>query len=585
MISELAGKKVRPEDCIRVATITEAYYNLVPRHEEKGERISFGTSGHRGKSLERSFNELHVAAITQAICDGRNEFGATGVCFVGHDTHALSTPALETVLEVLAGNGVVAAVDEGGDFVPTPSVSRAIIRYNQIINETLKQAAAQKKVSTSGSCSGAEEIAQEIKGVEQSGNGHDQHVATKGYADGIVITPSHNPPDQGGIKYNPINGGPADTNVTKWIEARANEYIAKQGEGIKRIAKSQIDPHLRWAYDFKGQYVKELEGVINFEAIKKANLKVLVNALGGSGANYWKAISERYDLGLTIINSEYDPTFSFMTYDHDGAIRMDCSSAYAMADVIAQIGSYDVAVGNDPDYDRYGIVTAEGLIPPNHFLTVAGAYLFKTRPWAGKGFGKTAVVTNLVDRYCKDQGIPVYEVPVGFKYFSSLLFDETIGIGGEESAGASFLMKDGHVWTTDKDGMVMALLALEIFATTGKSPVAHYEELVKTYGAPVFKRFDAACSKESKEKLSALQVSDVKATMLSGEPIESIRTTSLYKDYAIGGVRIGTESGFLVARPSGTEDLYKIYAESFKGETAVDELLVEGQKIVDEAIG
>lgn len=562
MISELAGKKVRPEDCIRVATLTEAYYNLVPRAEEKGERISFGTSGHRGKSLERSFNELHVAAITQAICDGRKEFGGTGVCFVGHDTHALSTPALKTVLEVLAGNGVVAAVDEGGDFVPTPSVSRAIIRYNQIIDETLHSAKAVAK--------------QELVG-------HTGQFCRKGYADGIVITPSHNPPDQGGIKYNPINGGPADTTVTKWIEAKANEYIASQGAGIKKVSKANIDSHLRWEYDFKGQYVKELEGVIDFEAIKKAKLKVLVNALGGSGANYWKAISEKYDLGLTIINSEYDPTFSFMTYDHDGAIRMDCSSAYAMADVISQIGSYDMAVGNDPDYDRYGIVVADGLISPNHFLTVAGAYLFKTRPWAGKGFGKTAVVTNLVDRYCKDHAIPVYEVPVGFKYFSSLLFEETIGIGGEESAGASFLMKNGTVWTTDKDGMVMALLAMEILAVTGKSPVEHYNELTRTYGAPVFKRLDAACSKESKEKLSALQVSDVKATVLGGESIDSVRTTSLYKDYPIGGVRVGTKSGFLVARPSGTEDLYKIYAESFNGETAVDELLVEGQKLVDEA--
>ncbi|MDY3974644.1 MAG: phosphoglucomutase [Veillonella caviae] len=563
MISELAGKKVRPEDCIHVATLTEAYYNLVPRPEVKGERISFGTSGHRGKSLERSFNELHVAAITQAICDGRKEFGATGVCFVGHDTHALSTPALHTVLEVLAGNGVVAAVDEGEDFVPTPSVSRAIIRYNQIIDKTL----------------------QDAKGLEANNAAqYAGHLGNKGYADGIVITPSHNPPDQGGIKYNPTNGGPADTAVTKWIETRANEYIAKEGQGIKKISKAKADPHLRWAYDFKGQYVKELDGVINFEAIKKAKLKVLVNALGGSGANYWKAISETYDLGLTIINSEYDPTFSFMTYDHDGAIRMDCSSAYAMADVIAQIGSYDMAVGNDPDYDRYGIVTADGLIPPNHFLTVAGAYLFKTRPWEGKGFGKTAVVTNLVNRYCEAQGIPVYEVPVGFKYFSSLLFDETIGIGGEESAGASFLMKNGSVWTTDKDGIVMALLALEILAVTGKSPEAHYEELTHTYGAPVFKRFDAACSKESKEKLSALQASNVKATELGGEPIESIRTTSLYNDYPIGGVRVGTKSSFLVARPSGTEDLYKIYAESFNGEAAVEELLVEGQKLVDEAI-
>lgn len=558
MISELAGLKVRPEDCVHVGALEEAYYNLVPSYENKAERISFGTSGHRGKSLARSFNDLHVAAIAQAICDGRREFGATGVCFVGHDTHALSIPARRTVLEVLAANKVVAAVDEGEDFVPTPSVSRAIIRYNQIIDQELSNPDVDEKLK--------------------------KRVGT-GYADGIVITPSHNPPDQGGIKYNAVNGGPADTNITKWIENKANEYIANKGEGIKRQPLATIDKHLQWAYDFKGQYINELAHVINMEAIQQAKLKVLVNALGGSGANYWKAINERYDLGFTIINSEFDPTFSFMTYDHDGAVRMDCSSPYAMADVIRQIGSYDLAVGNDPDYDRYGIVTADGLIPPNHFLTVAGAYLFETRGWAGKGFGKTAVVTAMVDRYCADHDLPVYEVPVGFKYFSELLFDGRIGIGGEESAGASFLMKNGTVWTTDKDGMVMALLAMEILATTGKSPVDHYNRMTEEYGAPVFKRVDAACSKESKERLSRLSAADVKAKVLAGEEVESVRTTSLYNDFAIGGVRIGTKSSFLVARPSGTEDLYKIYAETFNGDDALEELIEQGQQIVNDAIG
>lgn len=556
MAHELAGKLVRPEDLINLEAVIEAYYNKKPDYEKKEQRISFGTSGHRGKSLAGSFNELHVAAIAQAICDGRKEFGATCVCFVGHDTHALSEPALETVLEVLAANGVVAAVDGENGFVPTPSISRAIIRYNEIIDK-------EEKIAF-------------VPDFLKAKVGH-------GKADGIIITPSHNPPDQGGIKYNPINGGPADTTVTKWIENKANEYLKNNGEGIRRVAIDEIDSGLQWEYDYKGLYVKELAYVIDMDAIRKAKPKVLINALGGSGMEYWEAISEEYGLDLDIINNEYDPTFSFMPYDHDGVVRMDCSSEYAMADVIANIGNYDLAVGNDPDYDRYGIVTQDGLMAPNHFLVAAGAYLFLNRSWQGKGFGKTAVVTRIVDKFCNDNGIKTYEVPVGFKYFSSLLFDGIIGIGGEESAGASFLKKDGTVWTTDKDGIIMGLLAMEMFAVTnGLTPDVLYTFLTKRYGEPEFARVDTPCSKAAKERLSQLQPSDVTTKELAGETIEDVRTTSLYGDYAIGGLRITTANSFLVARPSGTEDLYKVYAETFQGKEALAELLKAGQALVDE---
>ena len=459
--------------------------------------------------------------------------------FVGQDTHALSQPALLTVLEVLAGNGIVAAVDSEMGFVPTPSVSRAIIRYNETYDDK---------------------------------------------ADGIIITPSHNPPDNGGIKYNPVNGGPADTMVTKWIETKANEYLRNYCEDVKRISVDNIEPDAQLPYDYKKLYVEELSSVINMEAIQLANPNVLVNALGGSGGAYWNAIRDYYNLNLTVINSEYDPTFSFMTYDHDGVVRMDCSSQYAMADVIKQIGEYDLAVGNDPDYDRYGVVTGDGLLQANHYMLAAASYLFTTRGWSQKGVGKTAVVTHLVDRWAEDKQIPVYEVPVGFKYFASLLFDGTIGIGGEESAGASFLKKDGTVWTTDKDGIIMALLAMEILAVTGKNPSQLYESLTETYGKPVFGRIDAACSKEAKQYLKKLQPEDITVETLDGDAIINIRTTSLYKDMPIDGLRVQTEQGWFVARPSGTEDLYKIYGESYKGEKGLVALLSAGEELVSSVI-
>ena len=531
MAHSLAGQPVRAEDLIQIQPLIDAYYDLAPNPNDKDQVVSFGTSGHRGVSTKGTFNDLHVACIVQAVCDLRREFGATGPCFVGQDTHALSQVAFQTALEVLAGNKVVAAVDQDMSFVPTPSISRAIIRYNE---------------------------------------------AHENLADGLIITPSHNPPDNGGIKYNPTNGGPADTDITKRIEELANRYLADYGEGIKRISIDNIEPGAQLAYDYKGLYVEELDQIIDMEAIKKAGLKVLVNGLGGSGAHYWQAISDHYKLGLTIINVDYDPTFSFMTYDHDGVVRMDCSSPYAMADVIKQIGSYDLAVGNDPDYDRYGVVTQEGLLNANYYLLTAAAYLFESRSWPSRvGVGKTAVVTSQVDAWAQEAGRQVYEVPVGFKYFAPLLFNGKIGIGGEESAGASFLKKDGHVWTTDKDGIIMCLLAMEMLAKTGKDPAEAYQVLTAKLGQTCFGRIDAPANKGQKARLKSLSPDDLQTNTLAGDPILEVRTCSSYGNQPLGGLKVVTAKGWLVARPSGTEDLYKIYGESSKGQAGLDELLQE----------
>ena len=540
MAHSLAGQPVRAEDLIQIQPLIDAYYDLAPNPKDKDQVVSFGTSGHRGVSTKGTFNDLHVACIVQAVCDLRREFGATGPCFVGQDTHALSQVAFQTALEVLAGNKVLAAVDQDMGFVPTPSISRAIIRYNEV---------------------------------------------HEGLADGLIITPSHNPPDNGGIKYNPTNGGPADTEMTKRIEELANLYLANYGEGIKRISVDNIEPEAQLAYDYKGLYVEELAQIIDMDAIKKASLKVLVNGLGGSGAHYWQAISDQYDLGLTIINVDYDPTFSFMTYDHDGVVRMDCSSPYAMADVIKQIGSYDLAVGNDPDYDRYGVVTQEGLLNANYYLLTAAAYLFESRSWPSQvGVGKTAVVTSQVDAWAQEAGRQVYEVPVGFKYFAPLLFDGRIGIGGEESAGASFLKKDGHVWTTDKDGIIMCLLAMEMLAKTGKDPAEAYQLLAAQLGQTCFGRIDAPANKGQKARLKSLSPDDLQTNTLAGDPILEVRTCSSYGNQPLGGLKVVTAKGWLVARPSGTEDLYKIYGESFKGQAGLEKLLQEGQELVDKAL-
>lgn len=540
MAHSLAGQPVRAEDLVQIQPLIDAYYDLAPNPNDKDQVVSFGTSGHRGVSTKGTFNDLHVACIVQAVCDLRREFGATGPCFVGQDTHALSQVAFQTALEVLAGNKVVAAVDQDMSFVPTPSISRAIIRYNE---------------------------------------------AHENLADGLIITPSHNPPDNGGIKYNPTNGGPADTDITKRIEELANRYLVDYGEGIKRISIDNIEPGAQLAYDYKGLYVEELNQIIDMEAIKKAGLKVLVNGLGGSGAHYWQAISDYYKLGLTIINVDYDPTFSFMTYDHDGVVRMDCSSPYAMADVIKQIGSYDLAVGNDPDYDRYGVVTQEGLLNANYYLLTAAAYLFESRSWLSRvGVGKTAVVTSQVDAWAQEAGRQVYEVPVGFKYFAPLLFNGKIGIGGEESAGASFLKKDGHVWTTDKDGIIMCLLAMEMLAKTGKDPAEAYQVLTAKLGQTCFGRIDAPANKGQKARLKSLSPDDLQTNTLADDPILEVRTCSSYGNQPLGGLKVVTVKGWLVARPSGTEDLYKIYGESSKGQAGLDKLLQEGQELVDKAL-
>lgn len=567
MVHPLAGQPVKKEDLIHVDTVVKDFFRIVPNHETLEERVSFGTSGHRGIASKGTFNELHVAAIVQAICDVRQEFGATGPCYIGQDTHALSQPALQVAIEVLLGNRVKTRVDAHREFVPTPSVSRAILRHN------------------------ADTTAENV-------------------ADGIIITPSHNPPEHGGIKYNPPHGGPADTAVTKRIEALANEYLQKGLDSIQRFsfhhlvgahesahcgcchheeeqrvapAAISIDEAGQYLepYDFKMAYVKELPQIIDMKAIQQADPKVLINALGGSGGAYWHAIAEEYNLNFTIINSDYNPTFSFMSYDHDGAIRMDCSSPYAMAEVAKNLGDHVLAIGNDPDYDRHGIVTEEGLLAPNQYLVVAAKYLNETRPWEGKGVGKTAVVTSLMDAYCKDSNHPVYEVPVGFKYFAPLLFDGRIGLGAEESAGASFLQYDGVVWTTDKDGIILGLLAIEMVATTGKTPAQHYADMTAQWGTPVFQRVDMPCTAEIKSALKGMKPSDVTMTELGGSPILDIRTTSLFEEQPIDGVKIVTDTGWFVARPSGTENLYKMYAESFLGEEGLARLMEDGKRIIE----
>lgn len=550
MAHELAGTKVQAQDLIDVDALTKAYYENIPDVSQAAQRVSFGTSGHRGKSLDSTFTDAHVAAIAQAICDGRKTFGASDVCFVGQDTHALSQAAFKTVQEVLAGNGVSMAIDANGDFVPTPSVSRAILRYNL-----------------------------------ESGEG-------ERHADGIVITPSHNPPDCGGIKYNPTHGGPAEEAITKWIEAKANEYLANKGQGIKRMALDVIPLNLRQPYEYKKLYVDELPQIIDIEAIRKWNKPVLVNALGGSGMAYWQAIRDTYGLPLTIINDTYDPTFSFMSYDHDGKVRMDCSSAYAMAEVTKNMGHYALAVGNDPDYDRFGIVTQKGLVEPNHVLAALAMYLFSSRKqWIQKGVGKTVVGTQMINEMCddfnlpgKDFAIPLYEVPVGFKYFARLLYKQKVGLAGEESAGASFLKKDGSTWTTDKDGIIVALAAMEMTAVLGRNPQEEYDRLAIQYGKKYYGRIDTACTREEKAKIKKLRPMDVVAKTVAGDAITDVRNTARYEDLLIGGLRIDTAKGWVVARPSGTEDLYKVYGESKVSQDHLQALLDAGAALIKDAV-
>ena len=521
-----------------------AYYTVQPDPAESTQRVAFGTSGHRGSSFDASFNEWHVLAISQAICLYRQAQGIDGPLYLGADTHALSTPAAASALEVLAANGVQVMISHNDEYTPTPAVSHAILCYN--------------------------------KG------------RTQGLADGIVITPSHNPPQSGGFKYNPPNGGPADSHVTKWIEAKANELLADGLKGVKRISHEQaLKAGTTHRHDYLNTYVADLGNVIDLDAIRGAGLRLGVDPLGGAGVNYWSAIAEQYKLNLDVVNTHVDPTFRFMCVDWDGQIRMDPSSPYAMQGLIGLKDRFDVAFACDPDHDRHGIVTPNGgLLAPNNYLAVAIDYLFQNRPqWrADAAVGKTVVSSGLIDRVTARLGRRLYEVPVGFKYFADGLFDGSLGFGGEESAGASFLRRDGSVWATDKDGLIPALLAAEITARTGRNPGLAYQELTRDLGEPFATRVEAKASPAQKAALGKLSPAQVKSTELAGEKIEQILSHAPGNDQAIGGLKVMTANGWFAARPSGTEDIYKIYAESFVDEAHLQRLVGEAQVLVDAAI-
>jgi len=534
-----AGTPAQPSDLIDVDALRRAYYELKPDVSIPEQRVVFGTSGHRGSSLNTAFNEDHIAATTQAIVEYRNAQGITGPLFIGADTHLLSDYATTTALAVLVANEVRVLVDEFGDWVPTPAVSHAIIRYNRA--------------------------------------GH------RDQADGIVVTPSHNPPSDGGFKYNPPHGGPADTDATSWIAARANEIIANGMREVRMAEPSGVE-----TYDFRGNYVADLENIIDVKAIRDSGIRIGADPLGGASVNYWQAIADRYDLDLTVVNPEVDPAWGFMTLDWDGKIRMDPSSPSAMASVVARRADYDILTGNDADADRHGIVTPDGgLMNPNHYLAVAIDYLFRTRTEWRKdaAVGKTLVSSSIIDRVAASLGRRLWEVPVGFKWFVPGLIDGTVGFGGEESAGASFLRFDGTAWTTDKDGILLALLASEIRAVTGKSPSELYRELTERFGDPVYQRVDAPASPEQKAALSKLDGDAIAATELAGEPITAKLSRAPGNDAPLGGVKVQTDTAWFAARPSGTENVYKIYAESFAGEDDLREVQEEAKRIVGEALG
>jgi len=538
-MNDRAGTPAQPSDLIDVHELVRAYYDLVPDVSVPEQRVVFGTSGHRGSSLDTAFNETHIEAITQAIVEYRAGQGITGPLFIGKDTHGLSRPAETTALEVLEANGVEALVDEFDDYVPTPALSHAIIKYN----------------------------------VEHPGEPQ---------ADGIVITPSHNPPRDGGFKYNPPHGGPADSDATTWIANRANELIADGNRGVKRSEPSAVA-----TYDYRRHYIEDLANIIDVEAIKKAGIRIGADPLGGASVNYWKLIGEHYGLDLTVVNPSVDPAWGFMTLDWDGKIRMDPSSASAMASVVARRHDYDILTGNDADADRHGIVTPDaGLMNPNHYLAVAIQYLYTHRPqWReDAAVGKTLVSSSMIDRVAAGLGRRLWEVPVGFKWFVPGLVDGSVGFGGEESAGASFLRMDGTAWTTDKDGILLALLASEILAVTGKTPSQLYAELVAEYGDPAYERVDAAASKEQKARLGKVSGDAITATELAGEPIVARLSEAPGNGAAIGGVKVVTENAWFAARPSGTEDVYKIYAESFRGPGHLKAVQAEAKTIVDAAL-
>ncbi|MBA5863221.1 MAG: alpha-D-glucose phosphate-specific phosphoglucomutase [Nitrospira sp. CR1.1] len=535
-----AGQPAQPEQLVDLTRLEQAYYQDTPDPADLQQRVSFGTSGHRGSSLKRTFNEAHILAITQAICEYRTKAGATGPLFIGKDTHALSAPAQRTALEVLAANGIHVRMDTHDGYTPTPVMSHAIIDTNRD--------------------------------------------RTSGLADGIIITPSHNPPEDGGFKYNPPHGGPADTDVTKAIENRANELLAANLQGVKRMPYEQALRAANTArYDFAGTYIADLANVVDLDRIKAAKLRLGVDPLGGAAVAYWRPLAERYGLNLQIVNESVDATFRFMTLDWDGKIRMDCSSPYAMASLITLKNRFDLAFGNDTDTDRHGIVTpSAGLMNPNHYLAAAIAYLFTHRPgWkSSAGIGKTIVSSSIIDRLVRSLKRRLVEVPVGFKWFVPGLSDGSLGFGGEESAGAAFLRRDGATWVTDKDGIIMNLLAAEMLAVTGKDPAQLYGELTAQLGEPVYERIDAPATRAQKAALQKLSPQQVRSKELAGEPITAMLTEAPGNKASIGGLKVTTANGWFAARPSGTEDVYKLYAESFKGQAHLLRIQEDAQALI-----
>ncbi len=520
-----AGQPAQPEQLVDLAKLERAYYTDGPDPSDPQQRVSFGTSGHRGSAFRHTFNEAHILAITQAICEYRQAAGTTGPLYVGMDTHALSAPAQRTVVEVLAANQVQLRMDRDGGYTPTPVMSHAILTFNQS--------------------------------------------RTSGWADGIIITPSHNPPEDGGIKYNPPHGGPADTEVTKAIESRANELLVAKLQGVKRVPYEQaLRASSTARHDFVGNYLTDLVHVVDLDRIKAAKLRLAVDPLGGAAVAYWRPLAERYGLDIQVVNDQVDSTFGFMTRDWDGKIRMDCSSPYAMASLIGLKDRFDLAFGNDTDTDRHGIVTpGAGLMNPNHYLAAAIAYLFTHRPgWkTSAGVGKTIVSSSMIDRVAKDLQRRLVEVPVGFKWFVPGLRDGSLGFGGEESAGAAYLRHDGTTWVTDKDGIIMDLLAAEMLAVTGKNPAQLYAELTARLGEPVYERIDAPATRAQKAALQKFSPEQVTSRELAGEPITAMLTEAPGNQASIGGLKVTTANGWFAARPSGTEDVYKLYAESFHG--------------------
>ena len=543
-ISPLAGKPAPPSLLADIPKLVTAYYVLAPDPGAPGERVSFGTSGHRGSSVKRTFNEAHILAITEAICLYRKKEKTDGPLFLGMDTHALSVPAFASALEVLTANGVDVMISEGEPYTPTPAVSHAILTYNR--------------------------------------------GRKTGLADGIVITPSHNPPESGGFKYNPPHGGPSEPAVSNWIEARANELLASGTAGIKRVPfESALRAPTTHRHDFMLSYVRDLENVIDMDAVRSANITLGVDPLGGAGVHYWHHIAERYGLNLTVVNDAVDPTFRFMSVDWDGKIRMDPSSPYAMRRLIGLKDEFDAAFASDTDHDRHGVVTrSAGLLQPNHYLAACVHYLFGHRPkWPGRAaVGKTLVSSRMIDHAARKAGRSVYETPVGFKWFVDGLLDGSLGFAGEESAGASFLRMDGTVWTTDKDGMIPALLAAEIRAQTGRDPGEIYQKLADEFGEPVYERVDAPATPAQREILEKLAPEQVRTDMLAGEKIQAIISRAPGNNQPIGGIKVVSENGWFAARPSGTEDIYKIYAESFAGKQHLERIIDEAQAIIDGAL-